>query len=133
MYTCICNWVTLLYSKKLIEHCKPAIMEKNKNYKKRTNKRDLNASILGPQPWQMEVRRLGAESELQPPNYAIAMPELSHICDLHCSCWQHQILNPLSEARDQTHIFRDTSRVNTLSHNGNSLMLRIKMKISFQF
>ena len=29
MYTCMCNWVTLLYSRKLTEHCKPAIMEKN--------------------------------------------------------------------------------------------------------
>ena len=30
MYTCMCNWVTLLYSRKLTEHCKPAIMEKIK-------------------------------------------------------------------------------------------------------
>ncbi len=29
-YTCMCNWVTMLYSRKLTEHCKPAIMEKNK-------------------------------------------------------------------------------------------------------
>ena len=28
MYTCMCDWVTLLYSSKLIEHSKPAIMEK---------------------------------------------------------------------------------------------------------
>ena len=34
---CICDWVTLLYSRTLTEHCKPAIMEKNKNhYKKKT-------------------------------------------------------------------------------------------------
>ena len=26
----MCNWVTLLYSRKLTEHCKPAIMEKIK-------------------------------------------------------------------------------------------------------
>ena len=26
-----CDWVTLLYSRKLKEHYKPAIMEKNKN------------------------------------------------------------------------------------------------------
>ena len=25
---CMCDWVTLLYSRKLTEHCKPAIMEK---------------------------------------------------------------------------------------------------------
>ena len=30
MYTCMCNWVTLLYSRKLREHCKPAIREKIK-------------------------------------------------------------------------------------------------------
>ena len=28
----MCEWVTLLYSRKLTEHCKPAIMEKNKNH-----------------------------------------------------------------------------------------------------
>ena len=30
MYTCICDWVILLYSRKLTEHCKPAIMEEIK-------------------------------------------------------------------------------------------------------
>ena len=28
----MCNWVTSLYSRKLTEHCKPAIMKKNKNH-----------------------------------------------------------------------------------------------------
>ena len=28
MYICICDWVTLPYSGKLTEHCKPAIMGK---------------------------------------------------------------------------------------------------------
>ena len=32
MYMCICDWVTLLYSRKVTEHCKSAIMEKNKNH-----------------------------------------------------------------------------------------------------
>ena len=32
IYTCMCNWVTMLYGIKLAEHCKPAIMEKNKNH-----------------------------------------------------------------------------------------------------
>ena len=31
MYTCMYNWVTMLYRRKLTEHCKQAIMEKNKN------------------------------------------------------------------------------------------------------
>ena len=34
---------------------------------------------------------------------------------------KYWILNPLSQARDQTHVLMDTSRVlNLLSHNGNS-------------
>ena len=28
IYKCMCNWVTMLYSTKLREHCKPAIMKK---------------------------------------------------------------------------------------------------------
>ena len=27
---CVCDWVTLLYSRKLTEHCKPTIKEKIK-------------------------------------------------------------------------------------------------------
>ena len=39
MYTCMCDWVTLLYNIKLTEHCKSAIMEKIKIIvKKRKNK-----------------------------------------------------------------------------------------------
>ena len=56
----------------------------------------------------MEVPRLGVELELQLPAYTIvtAMPDLNQICDLHCSSWQHQIPNPLSEARDRICILR---------------------------
>jgi len=52
----------------------------------------------------MEVPRLGVQMELQPPAYvtATATPDLSRICDLHHSSLQHQIVNPLSEARDWT-------------------------------
>ena len=53
----------------------------------------------------MEIPRLGVELELQLPAYTTAteMPDLSHVCDLHHSSQQHQILNPLGEARDRTH------------------------------
>ena len=61
----------------------------------------------------MEVPRLAVESELQLPAYATATAKLdpSHVCDLHYSLWQHQILYPLSEARDQTCSLMDTGQI----------------------
>ena len=50
----------------------------------------------------MEVPRLRVESELELPNYATATWDQSCICNLHHSSQQRWILNPLSEARDQT-------------------------------
>ena len=52
----------------------------------------------------MEVPGLGVELELQLPAYttAKATADPSCICHLHHSLRQHQILNPLSEARDRT-------------------------------
>ena len=61
----------------------------------------------------MEVSRLGVELELWLPadTTATAMQDPSLVCDLHYSSWQCQILNPLSEGRDQTQILMGTSRV----------------------
>ena len=61
----------------------------------------------------MEVPRLGVELELQLLAYATAtaVRDLSHVCDLHHSSWQHWILNPLSGARDRTHVLMDSNRV----------------------
>ena len=42
---------------------------------------------------------------------ATATPDLSHISNLHHSSWQCRILNPLSEARDCTHILMVASQV----------------------
>ena len=58
--------------------------------------------VLWTHLWHMEVPGLGVESELQLAAYttASAMWDLSRICDLYLSLWQHQILNPLSQARD---------------------------------
>ena len=69
-------------------------------------------AFLGLYPRYMEVPRLEVRSELQLPVYttATAMPDPSCICNLYHSSWQHQILNPLSEARNQTCIPMDTSR-----------------------
>ena len=61
----------------------------------------------------MEVPRLRVRSELQLLAYTTAtvMPDPSHVCNLHHSSWQRQILNPLSEARDRTLVLMDTSQV----------------------
>ena len=67
--------------------------------------------FLGPHVQHMEVPMLGVKSELQLLAYstATAMPDPSHVCNLHhSSCW---ILNPLSEARDRTSVLMDTSQV----------------------
>ena len=83
--------------------------------------------FLGPFLQHIEVLRLGVELE---PAYtmATAMPDPSHVCDLHLSAWQHRILNPQSEIRDQTCILMDTSDVhNPLSHNGNTWFYYLKV------
>ena len=61
----------------------------------------------------MEVSRLGVKSQLCLPAYSIATTsqDLSCVCNLHHSSWQCRILNPLSEARDQTLVLMDTSQV----------------------
>ena len=58
----------------------------------------------------MKVPRLGAVSEQQLLTYVIAMalPDLSLVCDACLSLWHHQNFNPQSEARDQTHILMVT-------------------------
>ena len=76
--------------------------------------------FLGLYQQHMEVPRPGIETELQLPAYttAIAMQDLSHICDLHHSSWQY--LNLQSETRDRTGILMDTHQAhNPLSHQGN--------------
>ena len=79
--------------------------------------------FLGLNLRHMEVPRLGVKLELPLPAYIIATAtwDLKHVCDLHYSLWQHWILNPLSDTRDQTHHLMDTGWfLNPLSHNGNS-------------
>ena len=44
-------------------------------------------------------------------HYSTATPDLSCICNLHHSSQQCRIPDPLSEARDWTHIFMDTNRI----------------------
>ena len=66
----------------------------------------------------MEVPRLGVQSELQLPAYTTA----TGTSNLNCIFNLYQILNPRSNARDQTHILLDMGRVlKPLSHSANSL------------
>ena len=70
--------------------------------------------FVGLHPGLMDVPRLGVvgvELELQLPATATATPDPSCVFDLHHSLWQCQILNALSEARDQTCILMETSRI----------------------
>ena len=60
--------------------------------------------------WHMEVPRLGSNQSYTTAT-ATATQNPSHICNLHCSSRQCQILNPLSEARDRTHVLMDISQV----------------------
>ena len=73
----------------------------------------IHLLVLRPHLWHMEGPRLGAESEPQLPAYttATAMPDPSRVCDVHHSSWECWIFNPLSKARDQTHVLLDTSWV----------------------
>ena len=73
--------------------------------KKKKKKQRVEVPGLGvTSELHMQVSGLGDESELQLPaaGTAMAAPDLSCICDLHCSLRQGQILNPLSQARHQT-------------------------------
>ena len=71
----------------------------------------------------MEVPRLGVKWELQLTAYTTvtALWDRSCIYDLHHSLRQHQILNLLSEARDQTCFLMDTNQICLpMGHDGNS-------------
>jgi len=59
----------------------------------------------------MEVPRLGVKLERQLLAIAVAMPDQSHVCDLHHSSRQHWIINPLSRARDRTRVLMYTTWV----------------------
>ena len=72
--------------------------------------------VLGLKPQHMKVPRVGIKLELQLLAHAIATATQgpSHVCNLHGSSWQLQILNPLSKARGQTRVLMDSSQVRYL-------------------
>ena len=72
---------------------------------------DLSFFFLWPKLWHMEVPGLGVKLELQlrstpqPQQHQIRAAS-STLCH---SVWQHQNLNPLSKARDQTCTLLETT------------------------
>ena len=69
--------------------------------------------FLGPHLQHMEIPRLGVKLELQLLAYATATAtrDPSRVCDLQHSSWQHQILNPLRKARDQTFVLLEANQI----------------------
>ena len=67
---CMYDWVTLLYNRKLTEHCKPAIMEKNKNhYLRKKNSGWKNTLFLYSPEWKL-----------------CAKLEVTHRAEIRCYC-----------------------------------------------
>ena len=64
--------------------------------------------ILGLHLLHMEVPGLGVRLDC---TRATAMQDLGRVFDLHHSSQQHQILNPLIEARDRTCVLMDASQI----------------------
>ena len=66
--------------------------------------------FLWPHLQHREGPRLRIELKLQLLAYSTvkAPPDPRRTCDLHRSLWQCQMLNPLTEARDQAHILTHT-------------------------
>ena len=91
--------------------------------------------FLGPHSRQVEVPRLGVQSELQLPATATATPDPSCICDLHHSSWQPWILNPLSKVRDWTRNLIVPSRIrfHWATTGTPVLTFRTNMKIDPEF
>ena len=83
--------------------------------------------------------QIGAVASCLPIYHSHSNARSDRLCDLHHSSRQHQILNSLSEARDQTCVLMNTSQVLfPLSHNGNSLFFFLffeiwKITINFCF
>ena len=80
------------------------------NFIKNVNVQFFVGVFLGPHPQHVEVPWLGVKLELQPPanTRAIAMWDLSSVCNLHHNSHQHWILNPLSKAMERP---QDASQV----------------------
>ena len=80
MYTCMCNWVTMLYSEKLTKHCKPVekikiiINEKRGEYYSAIKKNEIMSFTT---TWmQLEILKLSEVSQKEKDKYRM----ISLIC-----------------------------------------------------
>ena len=97
---CILYMKLIFHSIYLLHPCPPRVPQ------------DSFFSLLQPYLQYKEVSGLGVESQLlQQLTYATVTATLdpSHICSLHCSMWQCCILNPLSKAREQACVLKETT------------------------
>ncbi len=77
MYTCMCNWVTMLYSRKLTEHCKPAVMEKNKNNYEHILREGRNDyEFTKAESISSSIDLFGAPTDIDPKNGYTVDPQL---------------------------------------------------------
>ena len=81
--------------------------------------------FLGPHPWH----RVGVKLKLQLLAYATATAMQDPSCHLHHSSWQCRILNPLSEARDQTCNLMVTSQIHfCYATTGTPIVISLDLK-----
>ena len=85
----------------------------------------------GPHLWHLEVPRLGVNRSCScqlADVTATATTDPSRVCNLHHSSQQCQILNPGSEARDQTRVLMDSSQIRC--HSYTSILKKIFKKMT---
>ena len=91
MYMCMCDWITLLNSRKLTERCKPAKMEENKNHyrqikmKSRTTIRPSNPTFgyIIPQQMKSGNKRI---SDICVAMFTVASSRIVKLCK-QCGVW----------------------------------------------
>ena len=103
MYTCMCNWVTMLYSRK--KNCIGEItILKMQNI---TFMTFIYILLLRAVPKAYGSAQ--AKGWIGATAAGHSHSGMSRVCELHHSSWPRWIPNPLSEARDPTRILMDTS------------------------
>ena len=77
--------------------------------------------------------QIGAAAEPYATAIATATLNLSSICELHHSLWQHWILNPLRRGMEHTSSLTLCWVLNLLSHSGNSYTIFFFLTLRFPY